>query len=62
MEGGIWVGEGREREIGGQVWRETGEGQENEWKSATARGEREIFRKSQRPQMGEASRSQCGRP
>ena len=37
------------------------EEQENEWKSAAFRGEgvRGIFRKSQRPEIREASRSQC---
>ena len=38
------------------------EGQENEWKPAAARGEdlEGISRKSQRPRMGEAYRSQFG--
>jgi hypothetical protein len=48
-----------------EVWGETrerprdSESQENEWKYAVAVGGGGILRKLQRPEMGEAPRSQC---
>ena len=53
---------GEEKGRQDQVQVERGpEGQENEWKSASGRdwGEKRIS-KSQRPEIGEAPRSQCG--
>ena len=40
------------------------EGRENEYKSVAARSEgvRRMFRKSQKPGIGKAPRSQCGQP